>query len=154
MFGASLDLGVVEGFFETVNLGPQGSVLLRRLDGVILASHGLKQVVGNKVMLPVLPSALARGPSGHYWGRGAVDGVTRLISYRATERFPVLVLVGLAEGYIFESYWRNRATYLSIASIVTVLVLIAIMAGIRHQMRIDRIRGGTRPTTVATHTLK
>ena len=141
---ASLDPSFVEKFFEAVDLGPQGSVLLRRLDGVVLASRGLKQVVGSQVKLPELPSALARGPSGHYWGRGAVDGVTRLIAYRATERFPVVVLVGLAEGHIFESYWRNRATYLVIASIVTVLVLIAVMAGIRHQMRIDRIRDDLR----------
>jgi len=141
---ASLDPSFVEQFFEAVDLGPQGSVLLRRLDGVVLASRGLKQVVGSQVKLPELPRALAQGPSGHYWGRGAVDGVTRLISYRATERFPVVVLVGLAEGYIFESYWRNRAIYLVIASIVTVLVLIAILAGIRHQMRIDRIRDDLR----------
>ena len=141
---ASLDPGFVERFFEAVDLGPQSSVLLRRLDGTILASHGLKQVVGSQVILPELRAALARGPSGYYWGRGAVDGVIRLIAYRATERLPVLVLVGLAEGHIFESYWRNRATYQTIASIVTVLVLIAIMAGIRHQMRIDRIRDDLR----------
>src|ERR1700678_2729877 len=137
---ASLDPSFVERFFETVDLGSQGSVLLRTLDGVILASHGIKQVVGSQVVLPEIQSALARGPSGHYWGRGAVDGVTRLIAYRTTDRFPLFVLVGLAEGHIFESYRRNRTTYLMIASIVTVLVLIATMAGIRHQMRIDRIR--------------
>jgi diguanylate cyclase (GGDEF)-like protein len=141
---ASLDPSFVERFFEAVDLGPQGSVLLRRLDGVVLASHGLKQVVGNQVVLPELRGALTRGPSGHYWGRGAVDGVVRLISYRATDRFHVLVLVGLAEGFIFEGYWRNRTSYLAIATIVTVLVFIAMMAGIRHQMRIDRIRDDLR----------
>jgi diguanylate cyclase (GGDEF)-like protein len=141
---ASLDPSFVERFFEAVDLGPHGSVLLRRLDGVILASRGLKQVVGSQVVLPELRAALARGPSGHYWGRGAVDGVTRLIAYRAAESFPVLVLVGLAEGYIFESFWLNRATYLTIATIVTALVLFAIMAGVLHQMRIDRIRDDLR----------
>jgi diguanylate cyclase (GGDEF)-like protein len=137
---ASLDPSFVERFFETVDLGAQGSVLLRTIHGVILASHGIKQVVGSQVVLPEIQNALARGPSGHYWGRGAVDGVTRLIAYRTTNRFPLYVLVGLAEGYIFESYWRTRTTYLMIASILTVVVLIATMAGIRHQMRLDRIR--------------
>jgi PAS domain-containing protein len=137
---ASLDPGSIDRFFETVDLGPQGSVLLRRLDGVILASNGLKQVVGSQVMLPELRGALALGPSGHFWGSGAVDGVIRLVAYQATKGFPALVLVGLAEGYIFESYWRNRATYITIMSIITGLVLIAMMAAIRHQMRIDHIR--------------
>jgi hypothetical protein len=37
---ASLDPGFVEKFFETVDLGPQGSIVLRSRDGVILASRG------------------------------------------------------------------------------------------------------------------
>src|SRR6202035_5089976 len=57
---ASLDPSFVEQFFEAVDLGPQGSVLLRRLDGVVLASRGLKQVVGSQVKLPELPRALAQ----------------------------------------------------------------------------------------------
>jgi hypothetical protein len=56
---ASLDPAFVERFFEAVDLGPQGSVLLRRRDGVVLASYGLKQVAGNQVLLPELQSALA-----------------------------------------------------------------------------------------------
>ncbi len=142
---ASLDPGFVERFFAAVDLGPQGTVQLRRSDGVILASHGFKgQTVGRQVMTAELHDALDRAPSGNYWGNGALDGINRLVSYRNAERFPLIVLVGLSEDYIFESYRRNRATYLMIASIITVLVLIAIVAGIRHQMRIDRIRDDLR----------
>jgi diguanylate cyclase (GGDEF)-like protein len=148
---ASLDPSFVERFFQAVDLGPQGSVLLSRRDGVVLASHGLKQFVGKQVTLPELRSALTRSSLGHYWGRGAIDGVIRLVAYRSAEPFPVVVLVGLAEGYIFESYWRNRATYLTIASTVTVLVLIAIMAATRHQIRIDRIRDDLRHSEAEAH---
>jgi hypothetical protein len=63
---ASLDPGSIERFFETVDLGPGGSVLLRRLDGVILASYGIAQVVGSRVMLPELSGALAVSPSGEF----------------------------------------------------------------------------------------
>lgn len=142
---AALDQGFVERFLGAVDLGPRGTALLRSRDGVILASRGFKgQVVGRQAMSAVLRDALARAPSGHYWGRGAIERVSRLVSYRTVERFPLLVSVGLAEDYIFESYWRNRATYLTIASLVTVLVLIAIVAGIRHQLRLDDIRDDLR----------
>jgi diguanylate cyclase (GGDEF)-like protein len=142
---AALDSGSVEGFFGTVDLGPRGTALLRTRDGVILASRGFReQVVGRQVMPAVLRNALARAPSGYYWGRGAIERVNRLVSYRTPERFPLLVSVGLAEDFIFESYWRNRATYLTIASLVTMLVLIAIAAGIRHQLRLDDIRDDLR----------
>jgi diguanylate cyclase (GGDEF)-like protein len=137
---ASLDPAFIERFFDAVDLGPQGSVLLRRVDGVVLVSRGLKQVVGSQVKLPMLPKALLESPVGHYWGRGAIDGVNRLVGYRADATFPLQLLVGLAESHIYESYWRNRTTYVIFAAIVTVLILLGVVAGIRHQMRLDRIR--------------
>jgi diguanylate cyclase (GGDEF)-like protein len=142
---ASLDPGFVEGFSEALDAGPQGSVLLRRLDGFVLAAHGFTgQQVGRQVMPAMLRDALAGGPSGHFWGGGAIESVNRLVSYRTLERFPLVVSVGLAEDHILESYRRNRATYLTIAWITTVLVLIVIVAGIRHQLRLDRIRNDLR----------
>jgi diguanylate cyclase (GGDEF)-like protein len=142
---AALDPGSVERLFGAVDLGPQGSALLRTRDGGVLASRGFKeQVAGRQVKPAAFRDALARAPSGHYWGKGAIEGVNRLVAYRTPERFPLLVSVGLAEDYIFEGYWRNRATYLTIASLVTVLVLIAIVAGIRHQLRLDDIRDDLR----------
>jgi diguanylate cyclase (GGDEF)-like protein len=142
---ASIDPNFVERFFKAVDLGPQGSVLLRSLDGVIMASRGLSgATVGRRVMQSGLRAALARGAAGTYWGAGAVDGVNRLVSYRVADNFPLMVMVGLAEDHIFESYLRNRATYVTIASIVTLLVLLAIALGIRHHLRLDRIRDDLR----------
>jgi len=138
---ASLDPNFVAKFFEAVDLGAQGTVLLRNLDGTILVSRGFRgPTVGRQVISAELREALAHGPSGHYWGNGAIDGVNRLVFYRSVDRFPLLVMVGLAEDFILESYLRNRATYLTIASMATLLVLIAMVAGTRHQMRIDHIR--------------
>jgi diguanylate cyclase (GGDEF)-like protein len=142
---AALDPGFVERFFGAVDLGPQSNALLRSRDGVVLASRGFKgQVVGRQIMPAALRDALARAPSGHYWGEGAIEGVKRLVSYRTLERFQLIASVGLAEDYIFESYWRNYATYVTIASVVTMLVLIAIVAGVRHQLRLDDIRDDLR----------
>ena len=142
---ASLGPDTVERFFEAVDLGPQGNVLLRSNDGTILAARGLTgPSVGRRLTQPALRDALGRGPSGYFWGNGGVDRVHRLISYRAAERYPLVVTVGLAEDYIFESHWRNRASYLTIASIVTALVLIAIAADTRHHLRLDRIRDDLR----------
>jgi diguanylate cyclase (GGDEF)-like protein len=138
---ASLDPGFVEKFFETIDLGPQGSVLLRRRDGVILASRGLtRPSVGRIVLQRPLAEALARGPTGHYWGGGALDGVNRLVSYRTADKYPLLVMLGITEQTIFQAYRRSHLAYVTIASTVTVLILFAIAGAIRHQSRVDRIR--------------
>jgi hypothetical protein len=90
--------GFVEKFFETVDLGPRGTVMLRSPDGVILAARGLtRPAVGRTVLQPSLVEALARGPAGHYWGGGAVDGVNRLVSYRAAQKYPLLVMLGIRQ---------------------------------------------------------
>ena len=123
---ASLDPGFVEKFFETIDLGPQGSVVLRSRDGVILASHGLERAsVGRTVLQPSLVEALARGPAGHYWGGGAIDGVDRLVSYRASDKYPLLVMLGITESTLFEAYRRSRLVYVTIGSAVTMLILVA-----------------------------
>ncbi len=142
---ASIDPGFVEKFFKTVNLGPDGSVLLRRLDGTILASRGLTgPTVGRVVLQPALVAAVASARAGHYWGGGVIDGVNRLVSYRASDKYPLLVMVGIAESTVFEPYHRSRLAYVTIASIVTILILAAMVAGVRHQLRLDRVRDDLR----------
>jgi len=142
---ASIDPGFVEKFFQTIDLGPRGGVVLRNLDGVILASIGVSHSpVGRVVLPPALVEVLARGPAGHYWSGGAIDGLNRLVSYRVADQYRLLVTVGVAESTVFEAYRRSRFAYVTIASVATILILIAMAAGIRHQMRLDRIRDDLR----------
>jgi PAS domain S-box-containing protein len=116
-------------------------VILRNLDGTILASGGTAAVggaTGRQVMQLALRDALARSGTGHYWGGGAVDGVNRLVSYRTSRDMPIITMVGLAEVDIFATYERNRIVYFSAAVIVTLLILLGTIAGIHHQLRLTR----------------
>ena len=135
----SIDPNFVERFYGTVDLGGDGSVVLRNLDGVILAAQGLAaDLIGQKVRQPALVEALARSPSGHYWGGGVVDGTNRLVAYRTSKKFPLTFSVGLSEGNILSEYQAHRTAYLAVASIVTIVVLIAMAFTIRYQLKLDR----------------
>jgi diguanylate cyclase (GGDEF)-like protein len=142
---ASLDPDFIQAFYETVNLGSHGTIILRRLDGVILASRGLlSPALGRQAVLQPLPDALVEPPTGHYWGRGNIDGVKRLIAYRFDAKFPVIETVGRAESDVFETYLHDRNTYLAVAVFITILVLFAIMGAAHYQIRLDRVRDNLR----------
>jgi diguanylate cyclase (GGDEF)-like protein len=141
----SIDPNFVEKFYQTVDLGPQGSVTLRNPDGVFLAARGLAgDALGRQVAQQAFRRAFAQAPAGHYWGNGTIDGVHRLIAYRVSEKFPLIFSVGRAESDIFSSYRRNRIMYFAGAATITFLVLIAIAIGVRHQVRLDRVRDNLR----------
>jgi diguanylate cyclase (GGDEF)-like protein len=148
---ASLDPDFIGKFYETVELGSHGSVILRALDGVILAERGVPDfMIGRQGFTGALRDALARAPTGYYWGGGAIDGVDRLVGYRVFERFPLIGTVGRAESVIFATYRHNQDNYLAVAAIVSILGMIAIAGAIRYQVRLERARNKLRRSEAET----
>ena len=136
---ASIDPEFIGSFYKTIDVGEHGTVVLRNLDGVILASGGTGgSVMGHTVMQPALRDALANSPTGHYWGGGAVDGIDRLVSYRTSKNLPVITMVGLAKSDIFIPYERIRLIYVLVAAILTLLLVLGFIASIRHRIRLVR----------------
>jgi diguanylate cyclase (GGDEF)-like protein len=141
----SIDPNFVEKFYETVDLGKEGSVALRNLDNVVLAARGvLAHALGVQVNRRLFSEALVHPTAGHYWSEGQHDGVNRLVAYRVSDRFPLVFTIGRSDRDIFKSNQRNRMIYLAVAIIITVLVLIAMAFGVYHQVRLDRIRDNLR----------
>jgi diguanylate cyclase (GGDEF)-like protein len=141
----SIDPNFVESFYQTVDLGPGGSVALRNLDKVILAARGaLSTTLGRKVTRPTFNEALARASVGHYWSNGQTDGVNRLVAYRVSGKFKLIFTIGRSEADIFRANQRNGPMYIGVAAVITLLVLIAMAFGAHHQIRLDRIRDNLR----------
>jgi diguanylate cyclase (GGDEF)-like protein/PAS domain S-box-containing protein len=135
----SIDPNFIERFYRTMDLGANGTVVLRNVDGVILAAQGFSSnVIGRQVKPPPFLDSRAQSRSGHYWGGGVFDGINRLMSYRASEGFPLIFAVGLAENEILSGYRRHRAIYFAAASIVNFLILIAMAFSLRQQASRDR----------------
>jgi diguanylate cyclase (GGDEF)-like protein/PAS domain S-box-containing protein len=136
----SIDPNFIERFYGAVDIGANGSVVLRNHDGVILAAQGFSgDVVGRLDKQKPFLDAPAQSRSGHYWG-GAFDGKSRLVSYRASEKFSLVFAVGLAEDDILSGYRKHRTIYVAAASVVTLLILIAMAFNLRHQVKLDRNR--------------
>src|SRR5262249_37570006 len=114
VIAASIEGNFIDKFFENIELGPLGTATLRGRDGIVRPSHGLgfaASGVGKYLVPPQLRDALASGPKGIFWGGGGIDGVNRLIAYRALEKYPLIVSVALGESDIFASYRQHQHIY-------------------------------------------
>jgi diguanylate cyclase (GGDEF)-like protein len=141
----SIDTHFVDKFYEAVDLGPDGGVTVRNLSSVMLARRGFAgSNIGSRAARQGLHDALARAPAGHYWSNGAADGVNRLVAYRVSKKFPLILSVARAESDIFKSTRTDRKIYFAVAAIISFLVLIAVALGIHHQMRLDHVRDSLR----------
>ena len=137
----SIDPNFIGRFYRTVNLGTNGSIILRSLDGTIIAAQGVSDnVIGRQIKQQPFQDALAQSSSGHYWGGGAVDGVNRLVAYRTSKTLPLMFAVGLSESDIASGYLEHRRGYELAAAIITIIILIATGYAIFRQMMIDRNR--------------
>jgi len=127
---ASLDPEQLGTFFET---GENGSLVLRNEDNVILVSRGLSSpAIGKKINSQPLDAALMQSKHGTYWGGGAVDGVNRLVGYRQSDILPLVFTAGLAEDQVFSEYRRHRLVYCLLATVLSLILLIAGFLDYRH----------------------
>ena len=135
----SLNAEKLSAFYQSIDLGQDGSVLLVGLDGVVRASAGFKiDAIGTLNPQSELLQRARVEPHGQFATRGGLDGVARVTSYRTLDGYPLVISVGQAEHHVFGDYWRNQYIYRAVAIVLTVLILIGIAIGLRHQRRLEQ----------------
>ena len=133
---SSIDPKFAQQFYQSTELGDQSGISVRGLDGVIRAAYGF--LTPPTAMTSEMSAALARAPSGYFWGSGAVDGINRLVSYRTVAAFPLIITVGEAENHVFADYKIHRIIYFVIIAGLTLLVMYAVIVSFRHQRSLER----------------
>ena len=122
----SIDPDLIGSFFETAQLGENGSIILRNAENVVLAARGsTTSLLGRKFDPLPLQAALDRAPNGTYWGGGAIDGINRLVAYRKSDNLPLLFAVGTAESRVFAEYRYQQKIYLMLTLTLTMILLAA-----------------------------
>src|SRR4029077_16914529 len=118
-------------FYESVDLGHKGTVMLVGRDGVVRArvtfggacEHPAHQhpsiTIGETVMLKLAPdveSQTTHSPS-------PLDDVERVSTYDVLKDYPLIVGVGLADADLFADYNASRWRLISAATLVSLLVI-------------------------------
>jgi signal transduction histidine kinase/FixJ family two-component response regulator len=108
------------------------TVSVRRADGAFLASFGY---TNTDASAGALREALERSQSGHvlsYGLRG--DGGRRLLTYQTLSELPLIITVGELESQILSGYQSHRSLYLTIAAVLTLMVLTFTVFGLERQL--------------------
>ncbi|KPH77798.1 MULTISPECIES: diguanylate cyclase [Bosea] len=105
---ATLDAAYFTRFYNQYDLGPNGSVALLNTRGVLLArSRDDGQLVGRDMSDTALfRQRLNEARSALYYFVSPIDGLQRISAYRASERYPLVLLATEAEMDVL-ARWRS-----------------------------------------------
>jgi signal transduction histidine kinase/CheY-like chemotaxis protein len=122
---AEVDLNYFRRFYDTIDVGANGSISLMRLDGTLLTEKPFDDNrIGERYRDD--PDFLAHVASlelSTVTAQGA-DGVTRMITYHRSEDGRFIVAVALPITSILEDWWRDTQRNMEISSAVALFVLV------------------------------
>jgi PAS domain S-box-containing protein len=139
---ALLDPSELGNSITKVDLGPAGAFALVSFDGFMYTRVADGKLVSESTGQKLSPKTSILnhvGPdkSGHYWNEPVViDGVSRLISYRAIESYPLTAVVGVSEAEVYRHANENARIYLGIALLLTAGILFGIYLGAMRERRL------------------
>jgi PAS domain S-box-containing protein len=109
--GVSLRTRYFSSFYSTLALGPRDRILLIRRDGTILSLEPFseKTLQMNFTATQLFRRELKLAPvSGTYQAdNSTLDGTSRIISYRASDAYPVIAIISLDKNEQLRQ-WRSR----------------------------------------------
>ena len=126
----SLNPSYLARFYEAVDLGPGGTVMLVGRDAIVRARVTMSRgaSTGMRPNLTIGESVNLQLPKGvgtrtvHV--QSGLDNVPRLFSFSVLRDYPLIVGVGLADEYLFADYNVSRERLLGGAAVVAVVVLV------------------------------
>jgi PAS domain S-box-containing protein len=125
----SLDAYYLARFYETVDLGAGGTVMLVGRDGIVRARVSFsrmpgaaaltpKLTIGETVMLQLDPDTASRS----LYVESGLDNVRRVVSYSVLPDYPLVVGVGLSDSDLFAAYNASRWRLIAAATGISLLV--------------------------------
>lgn len=138
---AALNPQYLSRFYGTVDVGARGVVVLIGTDRIVRArASATGATLGQSLAGSPLFKAYELRDTGSFSSPGVIDEVARLFSYRKVRGYPLVVEVGFAEEEVLEHYHRNLAQYVTMAALLSLLLLAATVLTVRHQGRLHKTR--------------
>ncbi|HUA53960.1 MAG TPA: PAS domain-containing protein [Candidatus Sulfotelmatobacter sp.] len=113
--GVALDPAYLDSFYQSIDLGPHGTITVFGLDGVVRArsGHGPTEIGQELANAPVM-SAERNAPEGLIHINSVFDGLPKFIAYRRIADFPLIVTVAIDEGDALAAFRQeSRAVVLA-----------------------------------------
>lgn len=121
LVAGSIGIKYFEGLFNKVSLGDQGSIVLLRSDGILIArNNAIAAKSGTDWRTAPVFEELAKKPRGTLISKRSMDGVPRLYAFQKVGNLPLVISVGIPSDRIFQSWWTKT---------IVLSAVFAVMAG-------------------------
>ncbi|HZX33362.1 MAG TPA: diguanylate cyclase [Rhodocyclaceae bacterium] len=124
---ASIDPGYFSKFYQTIDVGQEGTVALLGLDGVVRARASRSRENGDlgRNMPGDRPFLQSDAPAvGVIEVNSPIDGISRLLAYRRLSAYPLVVLVGQSTGEVLARYESRRINFFLVGGVLSLALLI------------------------------
>jgi diguanylate cyclase (GGDEF)-like protein len=134
---AAIDLQHFKHFYESFDIGAQGTIFLALDDGALLVRRAQDDRTNRRNIAdgPVFRHYRANGPVGTAMLTARADNTERLYSYRHVDGYPMLVAVALSKREILAS-WRTDSWRTGSALVLLVAALALLGCRLVRQLRI------------------
>jgi diguanylate cyclase (GGDEF)-like protein/PAS domain S-box-containing protein len=123
----SITIDSLSAAFSAVDLGPHGVVSLWDSKPSLLARHGLQQTTEMAPSSTFIENVRSYRNPIAYHTRSGVDGIQRMFFLRKVSRWPLYLVVGIADED-FLAGWYRQAAYLGGLAILFLLVTVTASA--------------------------
>ncbi|VCU72254.1 Phytochrome-like protein cph2 [Pigmentiphaga humi] len=114
----TLRVAYLENMFRQLDLGANGAIILLRRDGTVMARYpSIQGALGSRLADTELFSQYPAAELGSYHAASSADGIARLHAYTAVDEHPLVVVVGLADLDIYQS-WRSKAWAIGLLTVL------------------------------------
>jgi two-component system, sensor histidine kinase and response regulator len=142
----SLDPDYLAKFYEAVDLGPGGTVMLVGRDGVVRVRVSFtRNPADPKTYSPVLTigetvrlELTANSDDTSFHVESPLDNVSRVVSYSVLKDYPLIVGVGLSDDDLFAEYYTGRRRLIATATGIAIVVLLFTALLVRQLLRRQR----------------
>ncbi|HLZ04095.1 MAG TPA: PAS-domain containing protein [Bradyrhizobium sp.] len=132
---ASIDQSYFNKLYRFVDLGKLGSITLIHREGRVLAREPfVKGIIDKPIAAPRLPS-LFRDSSGSFESVSPIDGVPRVVGFRAVPGLPLGVFVTRARSEVLAEWYH----FLYVSGPVTLLIILGVLIGTLRLLRQTRL---------------
>ena len=125
---AYLNLAYFEDFYRAVELSENGSIILHRRDGTVLARFPhVDAAIGTSFAdTPPFKDVLSHDMAGTLLMESPIDGSIRVTAIRALPAFPLAVMVSVEQGKLL-SDWRRQAWALAAVVVCATTAIIGLL---------------------------
>jgi signal transduction histidine kinase len=147
----SLDPQHLAAFFDQIDLGNDGFISVVGSEDLVTRARTSasgpnapsRNLAGSK-----LSEMLANSPHGTYETESPVDGVFRIVAYRALAEYPLVVVVGMSRGDVLAGLVKRATWLISGGALVSLIFLCVAYLLIRQQSRQIRAEDALRGQSI------